>query len=338
MLSLMRRSLVDLGSYRWLVARGRWLVARGRWLVTGGRWLVTGGRWLVTGGRWLVTGGRRLVTGSRWLVARAPLCDLMFFLNTCLLLLLSLLIFLVLRRPVDTTGGVDWCRGAIADGRGRLVNGGWRAAIARALGDIDGRLGLGLVEDLSSSVGLPLHDVVLLLAIFLSTFLVLLLLSLLTFLVLRRPVDPIGAIDWCRGAVAGALGGEGGGRGVVGGGGGGVVGGRGVVGGGCRLEGNRLGLVEDLSSSIGLPLHDVVLLFFLLVLGHLPPLDGLGVADLLALLLALLPALLVVLRVALHFVVINLRTLIPEDSLAVLLRVLLALRGVGGLALLLLHR
>ena len=28
----------------------------------------------------------------------------------------------------------------------------------------------------------------------------------------------------------------------------------------------------------------------------------------------------------------------PEDSLAVLLRVLLALRGVGGLALLLLHR
>merc|ERR1719228_2897250 len=192
MLSLMRRSLVDLGSYRWLVARGRWLVARGRWLVTGGRWLVTGGRWLVTGGRWLVTGGRRLVTGSRWLVARSPLCDLMFFLNTCLLLLLSLLIFLVLRRPVDTTGGVDWCRGAIADGRGRLVNGGWRAAIARALGDIGGRLGLGLrlVEDLSSSVGLPLHDVVLLLAIFLSTFLVLLLLSLLTFLVLRRPVDP----------------------------------------------------------------------------------------------------------------------------------------------------
>merc|ERR1719318_18348 len=193
MLSLMRRSLVDLGFYRWLV---------------------TGGRWLVTGGRWLAA-----ITGSRWLVARAPLCDLMFFLNTCLLLLLSLLIFLVLRRPVDTTGGVDWCRGAIADGRGRLVNGGWRAAIARALGDIGDRLGLGLVEDISSSVGLPLHDVVPLLGIFLSTFLVLLLLSLLTFLVLRRPVDPIGAIDWCRGAVAGALGGEGGGRGVVGGGG-----------------------------------------------------------------------------------------------------------------------
>merc|ERR1719290_878522 len=169
MLSLMRRSLVDLGSYRWLIARGRWLVARGRWLVAGGRWLVTGGRWLVTGGRWLVargrwlvTGGRWLVTGgrwlaaitgSRWLVTRAPLCDLMFFLNTCLLLLLSLLIFLVLRRPVDTTGGVDWCRGAIAEGRGGLVNGGWRAAIARALGDIGGRLGLGLrlVEDLSCS-------------------------------------------------------------------------------------------------------------------------------------------------------------------------------------------
>merc|ERR1719500_143186 len=127
MLSLMRRSLVDLGSYRWLVARGRWLVARGRWLVARGRWLVTAGRWLVTAGRWLVT--------------RSPLCDLMFFLNTCLLLLLSLLIFLVLRRPVDTTGGVDWCRGAIADGRGRLVNGGCRAAIARALGDIGGRLG-----------------------------------------------------------------------------------------------------------------------------------------------------------------------------------------------------
>merc|ERR1719431_1502886 len=76
MLSLMRRSLVDLGSYRWLVARGWWLITSGRrlaavtggrWLVTGGRWLVTRGRWLVTGGRWLVARGRWLVTGGRWL-------------------------------------------------------------------------------------------------------------------------------------------------------------------------------------------------------------------------------------------------------------------------------
>ena len=311
----------------------------------------------------------------------SPILGLSIRFNFLVFLVFVLVLFLVRRSLVDL--GPYGCRGAIAGGRLGLVDGRCRGAVAATLGDEGGRLvlvgsrcrgaiagtlgdkggrlgmvggRLGLVEDLSSTVGLPLHDVVLLFFLILNSFTRGLFLGTFLLLMLCRPVNPLaGGVGLCRlglvcgrcgGAIARTLGHEGGRLGLVGGRLG-LVGGRcrGTIagtlsdeGGRCRLVGGRLGLVEDLSSTVGLPLHDLVLLVLLiflslfLVVGPLPPLDGLGVADVLADML-LFPhalgdalALLDVLGVALG------------DALALLLALLPALLLVLGGALLLVLR